>query len=552
MTEAVQPLLVAPERWSINLFNHYVQCLWGNRMYCGPDGMAPEQGIYKSWHANRNNNAQVHVSVQQMLMSYQPLNFEKLALEYPQVSNTDEMRIAYTRNDADGMNGRQLVTSIGKYLARHWPHVPDHVRRDAQALYSIDERVIVTSREHIILTVEEGPRSCMASAHGSIPWKAADTAGLKTWISGAANKSEPDWEKHPYLAYAPKLGWSMAQRWSVSGGQGRRLDGRALLYSGPAHEDTNYKGLFVRTYARNKVDPVNGYSEADHALQSWLEKEGYKKVGGWPEGAQLRTQVLEGPGLNFGTIALPYVDGNALLELMPETENSLYRIAEFVNIHDKGTKGRYSPRNTDNKAAPMLRNVNDPDNYYDDEDDEDDPDNDYHSYCEDCDSRFHHDDMVWVGRAEDRHVCDGCCGDHYTEVRGARYHCQPLSTQYVGYYVSNDDSAEVYRPNHSNYCIDTDEPPSNVVQLEDGDWADSDDAVEIEGDYYLENHADYVALENGENAFRTHACEIDDKWYHQDDCYQSEEDEKWFLDEDERDEYDAAIVAAMPKEPETT
>ena len=83
-----------------------------------------------SWHARLQNRFVLHPTVQLMTTLFPLKDVTQPALEFPHVSETDATRLAYTRIPADGANDRQLVTSIGKYLARHWADVGDHHRRD--------------------------------------------------------------------------------------------------------------------------------------------------------------------------------------------------------------------------------------------------------------------------------------------------------------------------------------------------------------------------------------------------------------------------------------
>lgn len=487
-----------------------------NKYDAGGRYVSTQLGWYSDLYAKP-----LHPSVAKMVEGYRPADVARLALEWAHISSTDELRIAYTRNATDGENNRQLVTSIGKYLSRHWPHVPDHIRRDAQALYTPDQRLLVHTTPEMVYTVEEGPRSCMASAHASILWDAGDRMRMLAWLDNPQECPEPTWSQHPYFAYAPEEGWSMAQRWASVDGK-RRLDGRALIYKGPATAAP--VGVFVRTYARNKSDPVSGWSETDFALHTWLEAQGYSKCDAWPEDAVLRTRILDmNPEDGTPTrIYAPYVDGER------RTLSTLALRPGYSKITEEPSDepGHFN-------AAYTTGIV-----YVNGERDSDDYDED-HFTCECCDGRFHDDEHNRVDRDEETMVCTGCMNYEYTEVRGAVRWGNTSRCGYHTYHIPNDDAVEVYRPGHSNYYIDSDHAPDCAVQLDDGDYADSDDVVYLhDAGYVLHDVLAHVALEEGDYALREDACEIDDKFYLIGDCYEAE-DGTWFREEDDRDEYDA-------------
>jgi hypothetical protein len=58
-----------------------------------------------------------------------PYDWQQLFLEWPHVSQGDRSKIAYTQNEVKGQKDIQTVTSVGKYLNRHFD-LPDHIIRD--------------------------------------------------------------------------------------------------------------------------------------------------------------------------------------------------------------------------------------------------------------------------------------------------------------------------------------------------------------------------------------------------------------------------------------
>jgi hypothetical protein len=228
----------------------------------------------RSWYQREVSRYNIHPVIEYVIVDklYRPLDWHQLVLEMPHRSTTDYNRLAYTRDDRAGEADRQVVTTIGKYLQRHFD-MPDHDIRDAVALYtSAGDMEIRTTMDAILHAVRNGPHSCMAS---DIQVTCAD--GVK---------------RHPYAVYNPELGWSIAVRLYEG-----RIDGRALIYN----DDGNGKQYFVRSYKR---DHGGGYSYADEALEAWLKAQGINKHSSW-EGAVVAKYSVCG-----GYLA-PYIDGDA-------------------------------------------------------------------------------------------------------------------------------------------------------------------------------------------------------------------------------------------------
>jgi len=110
--------------------------------------------------------------------------------------------------------------------------------------------------------------------------------------------------------------------------------------------------------------------------------------------------------------------------------------------------------------------------------------------CCDCGSSIYEgDDYVHVGRhAEEM----SCCTSNYTYVRGYSTH---TSRGFREYFVPDSDSASVH---DRHYSIDTENPPDDVCQLEDGDWAHEDDVVDVDDKYYLIDDPRIIWLEESE------------------------------------------------------
>ena len=432
----------------------------------------------RRWHKRLQDKfPSMHPAVVLMVDKYHPVtSLAEVVLEWPHVSETDITRLAYTMNDNHGQSDRQTVTSVGKYLAKHWAHVPDHTRRDIQSRFTPDDLYFVNTLPEMIHAVEVGPRSCMQGGYGSIAFKQQHYIEMMAWREDPT-EDEPEWEDHPYSCYDPAHGWKMALRKSSNGG----INGRALVLETAEHK------VFVRTYARPTA--VGGMSETDHGLQSWLESQGFNKERSWPHGAKLNCPPVG------GTIRAPYLDGDA-----SHVCQSSHDVFVLCAESDAG----YKCDNTDGTADEVNT----------DEDYED------HRDCDDCGDSTNCDELYSVGREGDAQVCPHCYRHHYTEVRGSPRVSNSRRSGYSEYAIRDGDACEVH---NCNYSIDPDNPPDDVVCLADGDWAEQDDCVCVNGEYYLCDDEDLVALAeespDGDNygwKDDCWTCHATGNWYHED------------------------------------
>jgi len=225
---------------------------------------------HRSWYSREMQRAGLHHVIERILrtpeLAQYLTDWREMLLEYPHTADLDGTKIAYTESDAKGIADRQTVTSLGKYVKRHAPNMPDHVLRDLVAL-SITSVELVYDLASMIEAVQNGPKSCMQSSQ----WR-TDT--------------------HPYRVYDPKYGWHMAV--SRAGGE---IVGRCLCLT---HEGEK---MFVRSYKQHPRD--DGYSQSDEGTNAWLVQRGYTHDSGWPEGARLAC-IQDGQDY-----VLPYIDGDA-------------------------------------------------------------------------------------------------------------------------------------------------------------------------------------------------------------------------------------------------
>lgn len=228
-------------------------------------------------------------------------NAHKLILENPQIVSDDENSTISIRYNRSRLSSKEDITTVGKYINMHY-EVPDHVVRDLVASYQSEHFnafEITNDANLMVKYVQVGPKTCMKTTSFS-------------------------YETHPVRVYKPEFGWSMCIRKKRG-----MVVGRAFI-----HESTSGK-FYVRTYKAYGDDPnSNDTSQADEAMEGYLNSNGYKKVGSWPVG----TKIGSIGGENFLTDAGPmgpYVDGSIhSFTVISETE--------MVSCHDDSATHRLS------------------------------------------------------------------------------------------------------------------------------------------------------------------------------------------------------------------
>lgn len=216
--------------------------------------------LTKGWYRREVGRYPLHPVLLRVLEKHEPENLLSLALEYPHASIINEGNVAYTRSERDGVNDRQQSTLFGRYIRKHFPRLKDHEIRDFSTMCQCSKFEIWGTKEQIIRSAIDGPRSCMTF----------ETSNL---------------DHHPYAVYSPEFGWKVAVRLN----EDNRIDGRALL------NGTN----FVRSYKRG-----TDYSYADEALEFWLSEQGYTKEDSWICGTKI-ARIDHGHSL-----VGPYIDGD--------------------------------------------------------------------------------------------------------------------------------------------------------------------------------------------------------------------------------------------------
>ena len=393
------------------------------------------------WHYKLQSKFKMHRAVLAAVEQYRPRSVHSLVFEWPHVSETDPNRLAYTRDNRSGHEDRQVITTVGKYLARHFPDMPDHAVRDLAARYAGYRFEMWDTTERIIRSVQEGPASCMQ-------WG-----------------EETDYNDHPYRAYDPNLGWRAAVRLDGHG----HIVGRCLV-----NVETK---TFVRSYAHKD----GGYSHSDEGLETWLREQGFSKDSDWI-GCKL-AMIDNG----WGKFMAPYLDGDC--KRVKQTGNYLFVCEEGPYVFEC-TNGSYE--------EDYGRECDDCGDSHDEDSTTWVGRHEDHGVCPSC-SR----DYTYVyGRRgnqyyihNDNAVSDACGDEWYDpEFLGDNN----MVVLHDGDIVSMDDAVylegrgEYWHVNDDDivFCDHDDryEHIEDVTELEDGTYADPDNiwTCHVSGDIYHE------------------------------------------------------------------
>jgi len=422
----------------------------------------------REWFKQQRGRHNLHPAVEKMFELYRPAGWSRVILEWPHKSISDPNRLAYTRDEKSAMydgdsDKKALVTSIGKYLTRHWPDVAPDLIRDIVAQYTYGGSISITNElDSMVSVVSSGPRSCMSSRFDIM---CIDRV-----------------ERHPYAVYDPSLGWSMAVR-----SEGDEVLGRCLIWTDP---DTPDNRGYVRSYKRERNE--HSHSGADEAIEAYLQGLGYCKWRAWPTDTPIMKYEL-----SRGGYLMPYIDG---CTQRVDHDGDCFVITDGGEIDASNTGGTASS---------------------------------YEYTCEDCGAGFNDGDGYWTGIHEDHHVCDSCRDENYTYAYSRRGN---------QYYIPND---RAIRADDDEY-YDTDYLSDNsIVELHDGDYTHSDNAVYIESEdaYYHCDDDDVCYAEDTERHELKH------------DCWRCVESNNWYTDDEDNVEIGGDLYhpdhAPEPEEEET-
>ena len=220
----------------------------------------------RDWHNREQMKYPLHPAIVKALESdHRPTDWHLLTLEWPHVSETDSTRLAYTRDDRAGEADRQVITTVGKYLTRHFTTMPDHEIRNLVALYAAGESCkFVHTMAEMLHHLHRGPTSCM--------------------VSRREIRCDDGELRHPYQAYDPKYGWHMAVR--------------------TENDDTVGRALCVDKYFVRSYKKTGGHSYSDERLEAWLVAQGYTHLHQYPCGTEL---AYYGTSNEF---LAPFIDGD--------------------------------------------------------------------------------------------------------------------------------------------------------------------------------------------------------------------------------------------------
>ena len=428
----------------------------------------PTDGARAGWCAQQALY-NLHPAVLNALEVYEPEDWQAIFWEYPYVAVSDPTRLAFSRNAQHLATDRQTLTTVPRYLKRHFPMLGDHVIRDL-ALYNGSDTFEFVDDIRMMIGIVETCRiwSCMQGM----------CAAAVRWMKD--NDATFDETDHPYCVYDPDFGWKLAIRRDRTG----EVVGRALVHE-DSHGDSN-DSIYVRTYM---ADGSRG-NKADPNLEAWLESQGVKRRDEWKIGTQLARVETRNGGYR-----MPYIDGDT------------YRLEDCGDCFEISRYGEYEAQSTSGEINTGET-------------------------CEECGDRQDEDDMTWVGQNMETHVCNSCCDSRYTYVQASRRHGDNyfienrFAVEVDGDYYDEDNLPDhIVQLENGDYAhID------NVVEV-DGDYylTDDDDIVYLEdsNEYALIDDC-WQDCDGKWHSSDEESLEIDGKTYLQSDCEMDDLTDLWY------------------------
>lgn len=408
----------------------------------------------REWFAREYSNHKLHPAVHSMMMVYRPDDYQQLLLEWPHKSETDPNRLAYTRDERAGEADRQTLTTIGKYLTRHFSHAPSDMIRDIVAEHTYGGKTEITrDMSQMIHAVIHGPSSCMTKDFNI--------------------RCDDGVRRHPYAVYDPGLGWGMAVR-----REGDEILGRCLVW----HDSDAGLHVFVRSYKRERGE--RSHSGSDEAIEMWLKANGYERVSEWPDGTPLKRYDVDGGYL------MPYIDG-----AQRNVDEDEFTINPYGHIEADNTCGTANSHQDVCPNCGERYNRDDEGGYVGRNEDE--------HVCQSCLD----DDYTYVtGR---RGNCYYVINDDAVEVDGEYYHNEYLSENSIvelanGNYAHIDNA--VYIESEDAYYHIDDEAicyaeDSHQYEMTDNCWVceatdkwytNDEEPVEVDGKTYHPDNAPEV------------------------------------------------------------
>lgn len=428
----------------------------------------------RDWHAREqiSSGGNLHPAIRKAIGFCPPDNWHLLVLEWAHNADSDPSRVAYTQNDRKGESDIQTVTSVGKYLHRHFSLMPDHTVRDIAAMYAGHSYEILRTMPAMLDALSRAPKSCMNNG---------------TW-------EDEDWDEHPYNVYDPQYGWALAISKC-----GDKITGRCLV------NESDDRKIFVRSYSNGET-----FSYSNAGMEMWLREHGYTKANSW-EGCKFKRIQRDGySGAEF--ILAPYLDGDSKEITVHDTHCMIVECdaGEFTCDNTDG-------RCTENHTAycdSCEEGVDEDDLFYVESNDV--------RVCSGCLEHSYvyaigiagreyyvsRDDASWV-ESQDNYYHDRYLDENdiiylddvqeYDHRENAHY----LDSR--GEYVHIDNECAIFCEHSDTY-----EHIDDCVQLHDGEYALTDDAhlCEHSGDWYLDEvsfaetpcgksvHPDYFDLYN--------------------------------------------------------
>jgi hypothetical protein len=215
-------------------------------------------------------------------------------------ANSDPAKIAFTESPEKGMDDKQTVIPINRYLARYFG---DRLRSEEIAKLS----ALYTSPEHALTIGSDAQAFHFAYSDQQVKSESSTYLSCMRYTTGYFGTP-----CHPAETYAAG---DLAIAYITSPDDSARVIARAIIWP--------EKMSFVRVYGEDETIRV--------ALVDMLENLGYSRADDW-RGARIRAIEFD------GRVVVPYIDGN-ITSLEYDEDDDVMTVSRHGNVDGSSTRG---------------------------------------------------------------------------------------------------------------------------------------------------------------------------------------------------------------------
>jgi hypothetical protein len=215
-------------------------------------------------------------------------------------ANSDPAKVAFTESPEKGMDDKQTVIPINRYLARFFG---DKLRSEEIAKIS----ALYTSPEHTLTIGDDAESFLFAYSGQDVKSESSTYLSCMRYMAGYFGTP-----CHPAEAYAAG---DLSIAFITCPDDSKKVIARALIWP--------EKMSFVRVYGVDETIRV--------ALAQMLEDRGYSRARDW-HGARIRAIEFD------GRVVVPYIDGD-ITSLEYDEDDDIMTVSRYGNVDGSSTRG---------------------------------------------------------------------------------------------------------------------------------------------------------------------------------------------------------------------